>query len=98
LSISIHFFIIILIFTGDDSFPPFSVFQIPFDGFLDAVCELGLRQPAQLVVDLSWVNSIAHVVTLPVCNVSDQAFRFAKFLQISFTMSMFLISLWPPML
>ena len=46
---------------------------------LDTVCKFGFWQPAQFVVDLGWINSITHVMTLAVCYVCDQALWFSKF-------------------
>ena len=80
LAVAVHFFIVVLIFTGDDSFPPFLVVQIPLDGLLDTVCEFCFRQPAEFVVDLGRIDRIAHIMAFTVCYIGDQAFRFAKFL------------------
>ena len=40
------------VLAGDDGLPPGLVVEIPLDGLLDAVGELGFRQPAELGVDL----------------------------------------------
>ena len=64
LAVAVHFLIIILILAGDDGLPPRTVVQIPVDGLFDAVGELGLRQPAQLVVDLGRVDGVTHVVAM----------------------------------
>ena len=47
---------------------------------MDAVGELGLRQPAQLVVDLGGIDGVAHVVALAVRDVGDEALRLAQLL------------------
>ena len=70
--------VVVLVFAGDDVFPPLPVFQIPGNGLLDAVGKLGLRQPAQLGMDLGGVDGIAHIVALPVCHIGDQALRLAQ--------------------
>ena len=69
-----------LILPADDLLPPVPVIQIPPDGLLDAVGELGLRQPAQLVVNFGGVDGIAHVVALAVRDVDDEALRLAQLL------------------
>ena len=58
--------------------PPGAIGQVPFDGLGDAVGEFGLREPAQLVVDLGGVDSVAHIVSLPVGHVDDEGFRFIQ--------------------
>ena len=77
LSVRIHLLIIVLILAGDDGFPPFLVIQIPLNGLLDAVGELGFRQPAQFVVDLGGIDGIAHIMALPVGHIGDQTFGLA---------------------
>ena len=54
-------------------------FSIPLNSLLDAVLELGLRQPAQLVVDFSRIDGVTHIVTLTITNMCDQALRLAQF-------------------
>ena len=58
LAVFIHFFIVILIFAGNNRFPPVLIVQIPPDGFLNAVCKLCFRKPAQFIVNLCRVNGI----------------------------------------
>ena len=72
LAILVHVFVVVLVFTGDDGFPPFFVIQIPLNGFFDTVCEFGFRQPAQFVVDLGRVDGIALVVSESVLDKSNQ--------------------------
>ena len=80
LPIPVHPLIIVLVLTGNDVLPLLAVVQIPLDGLLDAVGELGLRQPAQLIVALRRIDGIAHIVALAVGDVGDQAFGLAKLL------------------
>ena len=54
--------------------------EVPLDGLLDAVPELRLRQPAELVVDLRRVDRIAHIVPFAVGNERDEALRLAQLL------------------
>ena len=80
LAVFIHFFIVILIFAGNNGFPPVLIVKIQPDGFLNAVCELCFRKPAQFIVNLCRFNCITHIVSLAVGYISNQAFRFAKLL------------------
>lgn len=57
-----------------------TVIEIPLNGLLNAVLKLGLRQPAQLIVDFGQVNGITHIMTATITNMSDQAFRLAQLL------------------
>ena len=43
------------------------------NGLFDAVLELGLGQPDELVVDLRRVDGIAHIMALPVRDKGDEA-------------------------
>ena len=69
-----------LVLTVDDVLPPVAMGQIPVDGLVDAIGELCLRQPAQLVVDLGGVDGVAHIVSLAVGDVGDEALRLAQLL------------------
>ena len=80
LSIPIHLLIIILILPGPDGLPPLLVIEIPVDRLLNAVLEHGLREPAQLAVDLGGIYGVALIMALAVCHVSDQALRLSEFL------------------
>ena len=66
------------VLAGDDCLPPRLVVQIPLDRLLDAVGELGLRQPAELGVNLRRVDGVAHIVTLAVGDEGDQRLRLAE--------------------
>ena len=46
--------------------------------FLIPSSKFGLRKPSKFVVDLCRIDRITHIMSLTVCNVSDQAFRFSK--------------------
>ena len=72
LSVAVHLFVVMLVLARDDRLPPGLVVEIPLDGFLNAVGESGLRQPAQLIVDLGGVDGVAHVVALAVGHKGDQ--------------------------
>ena len=52
--------------------------QIPPDRLLNTIFKFCLRQPAKFIIDLCRVDRISHIMTFAVCNISDQAFRFAK--------------------
>lgn len=78
--IAVHFFIVVLIFTGNNVLPPLLIVQIPLNGLFDTVCKLCLRQPAQFVVDLGRVDGIAHIVALTVGDIGNQTLRLAQFL------------------
>lgn len=78
LSVSIHSCVVVLILAVYDVLPPLTVVEIPLDRFLDAIRKLRLRQPAELVVYLCGVDSIAHVVTLAVGDMGDEALRLAE--------------------
>ena len=78
--IAVHFFIVVLIFTGNDILPPLLIVQIPLNGLFDTVCKLCFRQPAQFVVDLGRVDGITHIVALTVGDIGNQTLRLAQFL------------------
>ena len=52
--------------------------QIPLNGQADTILKHRLRQPAQLVVNLGRIDGIAHVMSLAVLYVLDQALRLAE--------------------
>ena len=37
LAILVHVFVVVLVFAGDDSFPPLFVVKVPFDRLLDTI-------------------------------------------------------------
>ena len=78
LAIAVHFLVVVLILAADDGLPPLTVIEIPLDRLLDAVLELGLRQPAQLIVDLSRVDGVTHIMTLTVANMGNQTLRLTQ--------------------
>ena len=78
--IAVHFFIVVLIFAGNNVLPPLLIFQIPLNGLFDSVCKLCLRQPAQFVVDLGRVDGITHIVALTVSDIGNQTLWLAQFL------------------
>ena len=78
LSVPIHFFVVVLVFSGDDLLPPGLVIQIPADRLFDAVLKFRIRQPAQLVVDLGGIDGVAHVMALAVCHVGDETLGFTE--------------------
>lgn len=77
-TLTVHALVVVLVVTGEDVLPPGLIVQIPLNGLLDAVSKLGLRQPAQLVVNLGGVDGVAHIVTLAVGNMDDEAFGLAQ--------------------
>ena len=80
LAVVVHLLVVVLILTADDGLPPLTVIKVPLNSLLDAVLKLGLRQPAQLVVDFCRIDGIPHIMTLTVANMGDQAFRLAQLL------------------
>ena len=66
------------VLAGDDGLPPGLVVEVPLDGLLDAVGEFGLRQPAELGVDLGRVDGVAHVVPLAVGDKGDEGLRLSE--------------------
>ena len=60
---------------------PLLVVEIPVDGQDDALLERGLGVPAQIVLDLGWVDAVAAVVAQTVGNVLDQILADAVVLQ-----------------
>ena len=64
-----------MVLTRTDGLPPFLIVQIPLDGFLDAVLELGLWQPAKFIVDFGRLDGVTHIVTLAIANTGDMTFR-----------------------
>ena len=58
------------VFAADDRLPPGLVVKIPLDRLLDAVGELGLRQPAELGVDSGGLDRVAVILVIePVADV-----------------------------
>ena len=51
---------------------PFLVLEIPFYGLLDSLLKLERWLPTQFLLQLSRVNGITHIVTLSVCNISNE--------------------------
>lgn len=43
LSIPIHLFVVVLVLSGDDSLPPFTVIQIPLNCLLDSINRLTMK-------------------------------------------------------
>ena len=81
LTVTVHLFVVLLIFAAYDVLPPVLIVEVPLDGLADPVLKLCLRQPAELVVDLRRVDSVTLVVSLSVRNVCDEALRLAQLLQ-----------------
>ena len=79
LPVAVHFFIVVLVFTVNDRLPPGLVIKIPANRLLDAVFKHSLGQPSKLIMDLGGIDRVAHIMSLAICHISDQALRFAKF-------------------
>ena len=63
LPVSVHLFVVVLIFSAYDLFPPLTVIKIPADRLLYTVRKFRFEKPSKLVVDLCGIDGIAHVIS-----------------------------------
>ena len=81
LLILIHLLVIFLVIAAGDVSHPVGVRQIPVDGQDDALLKRSLGVPAQILLDLGGVDTVAAVMAEAVCNVGDQLLADALVLQ-----------------
>ena len=76
-SVLVHIIIILLVVTRCDIIHPFLIVKVPANGLLYAFLKLKARLPTKLSLEFSAVDSVTHVMSGTVCDVSDELFVLA---------------------